>query len=257
MNEKISVCIIGFNEEKKIEDCLKSVQDIADEIVYVDSHSTDKTVEIVKKYTNKIFFKKFLGHVQQKNFAIGLASFDWILSLDCDERLSNELKQQIQQERKLSSFANYQGYSFNRRTFYIYRWIYHSGWYPDAKVRLFHKEFCQWQGENPHDKIVCSSQKIKHLQGDLLHYSFDSVNDHLKTITSFSEIAAQEAFDKGKKSGVFVIFFRSLWVGIRKFLLEFSFLDGSAGFLITGFSMFATWTKYSKLYVLQKKEETK
>lgn len=255
MAEKISVCVIGFNEEKKIEDCLKSVKDVADEIIYVDSYSTDATIDIAKKYTNKIFKQKFLGHVQQKNFAVAKASHNWILSLDCDERLSKEAIEIIQKERDF--LEKYSAYRFKRRTFYIYRWIYHSGWYPDYKIRLFRKDICSWQGENPHDKVECSLNNIKTLDVDILHYSFDSIDDHLKTIMSFSSIGAREAFTKGKKSGVFVIFFRSLWVGVRKIFFEFAFLDGVAGIIITGLSMAATWAKYSKLYVLQKEQKIK
>lgn len=255
MAEKISVCIIGFNEEKKIEDCLKSVKDIADEIVYVDSYSTDASVAIARKYTKKIFKQKFLGYVEQKNFAVAKASHNWILSLDCDERLSKEAIELIKKER--TSLEKYSAYRFKRRTFYIYRWIYHSGWYPDYKIRLFRKDTCSWQGENPHDKVECSFGNVKTIDADILHYSFDSIDDHLKTIMAFSSIGAKEAFVKGKKSGVFVIFFRSLWVGIRKIFFEFAFLDGSAGIIITGLSMAATWAKYSKLYVLQKEQKRK
>lgn len=253
--QKISACIIGYNEEKKIEDCLRSLQGIVDEIIYVDSYSQDQSVEIARQYTEKIFYKKFEGYVQQKNFAVACASYNWILSLDCDERLSLELQEQIKNEKKNLDTKNFCAYRCKRRTFYVYRWIYHSGWYPDYKIRLFHKDFCSWQGENPHDKVVCPNLKIKSLCYDILHYSFDSIDDHLKTIMSFSEIGAREAFAKGKKSGVGTVIFRSLWVGIRKLFLELAFLDGAAGIFITGFSMAATWSKYSKLYILQKKQK--
>lgn len=255
--EKISVCIIGYNEEKKIEDCLRSVAGVADEIVYVDSHSNDSTVEIVKKYTSKIFYKKFLGHVQQKDYAVSCASHDWVLALDCDERLSPELRDMIAKEKPHLNAQKISGYRFKRLTFYVYRWIRHSGWYPDHKVRLFHKKYCAWQGENPHDRVVCESGNVKTVNADILHYSFDSIDDHLKTIMAFSEIGAREAFAKGRKSGPFTIIFRTLWVAIHKVFIKFSFLDGTAGLIITGLSMAATWTKYSKLYIMQKDEKKK
>ncbi len=255
---KISVCIIGLNEEKNLTDCLRSVKPIADEIIYVDSLSKDKSCAIAKSFGARVFKQKFLGHVQQKNFAVSKAKFDWVLSLDCDERLSSEALASIAAERarRLADSSEKQptSYAFNRLTFYIYRWIKHSGWYPDRKIRLFDRRTASWVGENPHDRVEDRSGRSMRLKGDILHYSFASISDHLKTIESFSEIAAHEALRKGRKSGPFTIIFRSLWAGIRKVFFEFSFLDGVAGLILTGLSMAATWSKYSKLYILQQQK---
>lgn len=258
MKLPISACIIGLNEEDKIEDCLKSVYDLADEIVYVDSYSTDKTVAIAEKYTDKIVKQKFLGHIEQKNLAVKLAKNDWILSLDCDERLTEEASAAIRKEWEDKTYDRlYSAYSFKRLTFYIYRFIRHSGWYPDRKIRLFNRNFAKWSGENPHDKVECQNSNVKSLAVDILHYSFDSISDHLKTIDSFSTIGAREAFKKGKKSGFFILMARTFWAGFRKFFLEFSFLDGMAGIILTGLSMAATWSKYSRLYLMNREKKEK
>ncbi len=254
MPTKISTCIIGYNEEAKVEDCLRSVSSITDEIVFVDSYSNDKTISIVEKYTNNIYRQKFLGHVEQKNLAVSKANNDWVLCLDCDERLSTISLESI--KKNLLRLDDYHAYSFNRLTYYIYRWIYHSGWYPDRKVRLFNRNHCCWGGENPHDRVCCNSPaKIKHLAGDILHYSFDSISDHIKTLDSFSTIGAQKMHEKGRKSNIFIIMGRTFWVFFRKFFLEFAYLDGIAGIILTGFSIAATWSKYSKLYILNQQKK--
>lgn len=245
---KISACIIGLNEELNIGDCLASLQGIADEIIYIDSHSTDKTVAIVKKFTKKIYYRKFDNFVAQKNFAASKAKYDWILNLDCDERLSPELAQSIIGLKQ--SGTDKVGFRFNRLTWYLYRFIRHSGWYPDDKVRLYDRRAAQWQGEKVHEIINTPPEKTGKLKGDLLHYSFRSVDDHLKTIRNYSEMAAQAMFARGRRVSLAGVFARSGWVVVRKFFFELAFLDGSAGVIITYYSAVATFTKYIRLYVL-------
>ncbi len=195
----ISACIISFNEEKKIEDCLKSLQGVVDEIIVVDSLSTDNTVAIAEKYTDKIFHQKFLGHIEQKNLAVEKAGNDWILSLDCDERLSDELKASILAIK--DNLDNADAWRMPRKTFYVYRWLNHC-WYPDVKTRLFNRNTARWGGTNPHDHIITEGKNIVRLKGDIQHYSFDSISDHLKTIDSFTEIGADEIVRKNKHVSV-------------------------------------------------------
>ncbi|MGB5396193.1 MAG: glycosyltransferase family 2 protein, partial [Gammaproteobacteria bacterium] len=132
----ISACIISFNEEQKIEDCLRSLQPVVDEIIIVDSLSSDRTLEIARQYTNKIFDQKFLGHIEQKNFAVSKAENDWVISLDCDERLTPELQKSILTIK--NRLDEHDAYCMARKTFYVYRWLNHC-WYPDTKTRLFNK----------------------------------------------------------------------------------------------------------------------
>ena len=248
---KISACIIGLNEEQNIEDCLLSLNGVADEIIFVDSQSTDKTVAITKQFTKKIFYRKFDNFVAQKNFAASKASHNWILNLDCDERLTPELRASIL-ALKENPPHEIKGYRFNRLTWYIYRFIHHSGWYPDDKIRLYDRSATGWQGDRVHEIIDLPREKTGKLKGDLLHYSFHSIDDHLKTIRNYSEMAAQAMFARGKKVTLPGVFFRAFWVLFRKFFFEFSFLDGSAGIIITYYSAVATFTKYIKLYVLMR-----
>ena len=173
---KVSACIISFNEEKKIEDCLKSLIGIVDEIIVVDSCSTDKTLEIAYRYTDKIYTQEFLGHIEQKNLTVSKASHNWILSLDCDERLSDKLKDTI--INLLPNIEQYDAYKMARKTYYVYRWLNHC-WYPDMKIRLFNRNKAKWGGVNPHDKVEVDGENFQTIKGDILHYSFDSISAYI------------------------------------------------------------------------------
>ncbi len=245
---KISACIISFNEEKKIEDCLKSLLDVVDEIVVVDSESTDKTIEIASVYTDFIYSRKFLGHIAQKNLAVGKAQHDWILSLDCDERLSDDLRKSILEIK--DEIGQYDAYRMARKTFYIYRWLNYC-WYPDMKVRLFNKQHAKWGGVNPHDKVRVDSEKIGRLGGDILHYSFDSISAHIQTLDKFSEIAAKEIIKRGKKVSVFSPFTHGFWIFFKMYFLKRGFLDGFAGLLASVLSLMHVFVKYSKVLIHQ------
>jgi len=246
---KISACIIAFNEEKKIEDCLKSLIDIADEIIVIDSNSTDNTVSIARKYTDKIILQDFLGFIEQKNFAITQASHDWILSLDCDERLSPELQQAITGIK--DSIEDADAYRMSRKTFYVYRWLNHC-WYPDLKIRLFNKNTAYWGGTNPHDHIIASGSNIKRLDGDIYHYSFDSISDHLKTIDKFTEIGAEELIKKNKSFTVLSPLTHASWTFIKLYFIKLGFMDGFAGLAVSVLSFMHVFIKYSKAIIKRK-----
>ncbi len=256
---KISACIISFNEENKLEDCLKSLQGIVDEIIIVDSFSTDKTLEIAARYTDKIFQQKFLGHIEQKNLAVEKAGFDWILSLDCDERLSQELRKSIlaikdgldNNDMDNNNTRQADAWSMPRKTFYVYRWLNHC-WYPDVKTRLFNRKTARWGGTNPHDHIITDGKNIVRLQGDLYHYSFDSISDHLKTIDSFTEIGADEIIRKKKPVHVWSPLTHASWTFLKLYLIKRGFLDGFAGLVVSVLSYMHVFIKYSKAYVKYK-----
>ncbi len=247
---KISACIISFNEEQKIEGCLQSLAGIVDEIIVVDSLSTDRTVEIVGRYTDKIFHQKFLGHVEQKNLAVSHASHDWILSLDCDERLSPQLRDSILALKE--GLDEHRAYRMARKTFYVYRWLNHC-WYPDRKVRLFNKHYARWGGTNPHDRVVMDEGvQVTDLGGDILHYSFSSISEHLRTIDNFTEIGAREIIAKGKKVSVLSPLTHGLWTFIRLYFFKRGFLDGLAGFIVATLSFMHAFVKYSKVLLHQR-----
>lgn len=241
---KISACIISYNEEKKIEDCLKSLDGIVDEIIVVDSLSTDKTKEIAKKYTDKIFDQKFLGHVEQKNLAVEKASFDWILSLDCDEQLTGELRDSILKIK--NDLADADAYKVARRTFYVYRWLNHC-WYPDFKIRLFNKNTAHWAGTNPHDHVEVKGDRIQTLHGDLLHYSFNSISEHIQTLDSFTEIGADEIIKRNKSVSVISPWTHGLWTFIKLYILKRGFMDGYAGLVVAVLSGMHAFIKYNKV----------
>ena len=246
---KISACIISYNEENKIEDCLKSLEGIVDEIIVVDSLSTDKTKEIIKKYTDNIYDQKFLGHVEQKNLAVEKANNDWILSLDCDERLTDELRASILRIKDNLELAD--AYRMARKTFYVYRWLNYC-WYPDFKIRLFNRNTAKWGGTNPHDRVELNGENIVTLNGDIQHYSFNSISEHIQTIDYFTEIGAQEIIKKGKSVSFISPFTHGLWTFIKLYILKKGFMDGYAGLVVSVLSGMHAFIKYSKVIIYRK-----
>jgi len=247
---KISAVIITLNEEKNIERCLSSLQEVADEILVLDSFSDDDTEAICKKYNVVFQQHKFDGHIQQKNRAMEMAAYDYVLSLDADEALSDELRQSILQ---VKDHLQADAYSFNRLTNYLGKWIRHCGWYPDIKTRLWNRRKGRWGGVNPHDEVIMDKgTKTVHLKGDLLHYSYYSIEQHLRQIDYFTTIGAREAVKKGKKSNALKAHLKSKFKFIRDFIFKAGFLDGYYGWVISRLSAQATFIKYIKIRELQK-----
>jgi glycosyltransferase involved in cell wall biosynthesis len=247
---KLSVVIITYNEEKNIARCLNSIQDIADEIIVVDSFSTDKTEEICKTFNVSFFKQKWLGYSNQKNFANRLAKYDFIFSIDADEALSPELKESIIHLKKQDN--NNKVFQVKRITNYCGKWIKHCGWYPDVKIRIWNKNIGAWIGEL-HETIRFNKPvEIHTLNGDLLHYSYHSISQHIAQINLFTDIGAKEAFKKGKRSNIFIITTKAFWKFIRDYIIKLGFLDGYYGFIICALSAHATFLKYIKLRELRK-----
>jgi glycosyltransferase involved in cell wall biosynthesis len=242
---KLTATIITFNEEDNIDRCLKSLVEVADEIVIVDSNSTDKTQELCEKYGAKFYSHDFLGYKEQKSYAVEKASNDYIISLDADEALSEEMKNSILQAK---GNWNHDGYSFNRLNNYCGQWIFHSNWYPDRKVRLFDRRKGYWGGVNPHDKFLMDkSASTKHLKGDLLHWVIDSYEDHIQRANNFSSIAALEYFKMGKSTSPFTMSMRLMWHFFKAYVLRGGFRDGYNGFVISSVSAYESFLKYLKL----------
>ncbi len=243
---KLSVAVITFNEEKNIGECIKSVQDIADEIIILDSFSTDSTEKIAKKYKNVRFFKhKFTGHIEQKNRAIDLCNNKFILALDADERVSEHLKTEIQRLLKCESLKN--GYKISRLTFHLGKFIRHSGWYPQKRFRLFRKGYGKWAGENPHDFVEVYGDSGS-LKGDIIHYSFKDLSHQVDTINKFSSIVSFTRFRKGKKFSIMRSLFKPISKFIEIYFWKLGFLDGFAGFTIAVSSSYSTFLKEAKIY---------
>jgi len=249
----LSVVIITFNEERNIERCLLSVKEIADEIVVLDSFSTDRTEEICRKHGVKFFQHKFDGHIQQKNRAITYTSHPYVLSLDADEAPDENLKASI-----LAAKADWdcEGYTMNRLTNYCGKWIRHCGWYPDTKLRLWDSRKGEWTGINPHDRYELQDKpaRTRHLQGDLLHYSYYTIEEHYRQVDKFSGIAAQALYTMGKRAGAFTPHLKCAAKFIRNFIVNMGFLDGKYGWVICRISAYETWLKYTKLRALWQKK---
>lgn len=243
--EKLSVVIITYNEERNIRRCLESVKQVADEIIVVDSLSTDATKEICTEFDVVFIEQKFLGYIEQKNHALTHAKYDYVLSLDADEALSDILENSILRVKEGYSVA---GYSMNRLTNYCGKWVHHCGWYPDRKLRLFNRKLGNWGGINPHDEFFFKEkEKTIHLEGDLLHYSYYTLSDHHKQVDRFTDIAADAYFENGKKVSLLKLWLSPVVKFIRDYFFQLGFLDGATGFRISYVSAGATYKKYRKL----------
>ena len=243
---QISGVIITFNEEEHLEKCLSSLVPIVDEIVVVDSFSTDRTEEICKKFKVRFIQNKFEGYIEQKNFALSLATYDYVLSLDGDEALSDKLSASISE---VKNNWEYDGYYSNRLNNYCGQWINHSDWYPDRKLRLFKKGSGEWKGINPHDCYTLKKDMSQgKLKGDLLHWIYRDYEEHNQKVENFSTIAADAYFKLGKKSSILKIVWRPSWAFFKAYVLRLGFLDGLNGFVISIQTFNVTFLKYIKLY---------
>jgi len=247
---KLSVVIITLNEEKNIGRCIDSVKEVADEVVVVDSNSIDNTCKIAESKGARFIVHDFEDYVKQHEFADSLASYDHILSLDADEALSDELSNSIQVAKK---YWKNDGYFMNRRSNYCGKWIKHSGWYPDKKLRLFDRRKGKWVGRKIHERFTLKEGSTTgHLKGDILHYSFPTISAHVLQANKFTDLTALAAFEAGKKSGLVKILFNPVFKFIRDYIFNRGFLDGYYGFIICQISANATFLKYTKLKQLHK-----
>jgi glycosyltransferase involved in cell wall biosynthesis len=249
---KISATIITLNEEKKIERCLQSLQGVADEVIVLDSFSIDATQSICARYNVKFIQHKFEGYVNQKNLALGYTTYDHVLSLDADECLSPELITSILEVKK--NWGDEHGFSFNRLNNYCGQWIRHCGWYPDRKVRLWNKQFGRWGGTDPHDKVLLNEGKIRRLKGDLLHYAYFTLDEHLQQMYRFAEVAAKAKYKEGKRANLLLhVIINPLFKFFRKYILQLGFLDGYYGFVFCAATAGLNFYKYLRLFEYNRK----
>ena len=246
----ISAVIITLNEEQYLDRCLSSLEDVVDEIVVVDSFSTDQTKQIAKSYNARFIQHAFEGYIEQKNWAMMQASHDYVLSLDGDEMLSGELRSTI---KKIKNNLEFDGYYVNRLNNYYGQWIRHSGVYPNRKIRLFNRTRGQWGGINPHDQFVLHKGARKyHLKGDLLHYMYSSLEDHLDKMLRFTSISAAAHFKRGIRSNAFKLIIHPAWRFFRGYLINQGFRDGMTGYIICYLNAYAGYMKYLKLKNFEK-----
>ncbi|HCC31628.1 MAG TPA: glycosyltransferase family 2 protein [Marinilabiliales bacterium] len=249
---KISAVIITLDEEKKIGRCLDSLQDIADEVIVVDSYSTDRTKEICLAKGAVFIEHPFKDYVDQRRFALEKASHNYILAIDADEAVSETLKKEI---LKVKDHWQADGYYFNRLNNYCGQWIHHGGWYPDRKLRLVDRTKGIWGGENPHERFEINPGTItRHIKGDLLHYSYSAIAEHVNQANKFSSMGAQSAINKGRHSNVLKVIFYPLWRFVRDYFIKMGFLDGFYGLVVASINGHENFLKYAKMIELQQQK---
>jgi len=243
----ISATIITHNEAANITRAIQSL-DCADEILVVDSGSTDETVKIATELGARVVAHAWEGFAAQKNLAIREARHEWILSLDADEELNEEARDAVREWKQSAPSAS--AYRFARRPQYLGRWILHSGWYPDWKIRLFNRSQAQWQGGYVHESVVAQG-KVETLNGEILHYTCDSLADHRKRIEFYTDLAAREMFERGRRGGLGSRLLAPPWVFANTYFFRLGVLDGVPGFLIAWMAARYVHRKYVKLAKLQ------
>ncbi len=251
--ERLSVTIITYNEEENIRNCIESVK-WADENVIVDAESNDRTVEICREYTDKVFLNPWPGHKEQKNFAISKASNLWIFSIDADEIVPDELKTFILEELKSPAFD---GYKFPRQNYFLGKWLKHGGWYPDHVLRLFRKDKGFFGGINPHDKVVIESGKVVTVSIPIIHYTYKSISHFVAKQNMYSTIAAQEMVKSREveKITLYKMITKPPWKFIETYFIKMGFLDGLHGLIVaTGAAYVAFW-KQAKIWELSRYEK--
>lgn len=239
---KVSIVIITYNEEENIENCLKSIVDISDDIIIVDSGSNDKTIDICKKYTQNIFYNKFENYSSQKNYANSLAKYNYVFSIDADEIVSEELKKsifKINVDEKSTEIA----YSFNRLNYHSGKPVKYCGWYPDTKIRIWNKNIGVWKG-SVHEKIEFSKQQIIiKLKGDLLHYTYKNNKEHKLQADKFALLNAKIEHEKNVKSNYIKIIVYPFLKFINIYIVKLGILDGKIGFTIAYYSAYSNYKK--------------
>lgn len=250
--EPVSATVITFNEQANIAACLESLH-WADEIVVVDSQSTDQTVAIARRFTPHVFVQPWLGHKQQKNFAIEKTKHRWIFSLDADERVSNSLHGRI---RETLQNPGQDGYRFPRQNYFLGRWMRHGGWYPDAVIRLFRKDRGRFGGINPHDRVEIDSGRVGDIDAPLIHHTYTSFTQYVRKLEFYADIAAREAFAAGRGRGPVPAAARVLFKPLGKFfetyLCKLGCLDGTHGLVAALGSSYLTYMKEARLWELGK-----
>ncbi|MEI6713229.1 MAG: glycosyltransferase family 2 protein [Verrucomicrobiota bacterium] len=246
---KITFGIITLNEESNLQRCLESIREVADEILIVDSQSTDGTCEIASKFGVSWHVIPWEGYVRQKNHVLRLAAHPWVFSIDADEALSPELLQEIRllkARNTESEDSEISGYSMPRCVLYEGRWIRHGDWYPDRLVRLFQKSRAAFAGGRIHERLEVQGP-IQLLSGELEHHSFKDSEDHFARCQKYARLWAEEKFEQGRKAGLAAPALHAVFRWIRGYLLRGGFLDGSQGLKIAAFCAYEVFLKYSLL----------
>jgi glycosyltransferase involved in cell wall biosynthesis len=239
---KISATIITYNEERNLPRAIESLR-CADEIIVVDSGSSDRTVEIAEKLGARVVESAWPGYANQKNLAAERATHDWILSLDADESLSEALEGEIWNLKK--SGPRHDAYTMPRLAQYLGKWILHSGWYPDRKVRLYDRRRARWVGDFVHESVHVDG-RVGHLESNLLHFTCDSISEHIKSMDRYTMLAAQELVARKEKIRLARLTVDPAWTFVKTYFIQCGFLDGVEGLILAYMAAFYTFVKYAK-----------
>ena len=239
---KITATIITLNEERNVARAIESLR-CCDEILILDSGSTDRTVELAANLGARVIEAGWRGYAGQKNWAAEQATHDWILSLDADEALSEALEAEIWNLKK--NGPQYDAYTMPRQAQYLGRWILHSGWYPDRKVRLYNRLKARWVGDFVHESVQPKG-RVGHLQGNILHFTCDSLSEHLRTLDRYTTLSAEELVSRKVQVTIWRLIVDPPWTFVKAYVFQRGFLDGFEGLIICYMAAFYTFLKYSK-----------
>ncbi len=243
---KISASVIVYNEQDNIVELCKTL-DWADEIVIVDSNSSDRTVELAREFTDKIFQHEFNGYKDKHEFADAQTTGDWIFWIDADERVTPELRESIDRLRATDEGALPDGFRIARKTFYLGRWIKHCGWYPDYQMRLYRGSESYWDGVSPHETARIKG-RVETLAGELLHYTKRDLSDHHRVLERYASLAAEYKVNNGASAGAALIFFGTIGAFLRTFVMKQGFRDGTRGLIISIFTAYGVFLKTAKVW---------
>ena len=249
----LSVIVITLNEERNVGDCLRSVA-WADDIVVVDANSGDRTVEIAREFTERIFVRTWEGYAAAKTFAVEQTMHDWVLWLDADERVPDELRDEIRALLETHPVPC-RAYEVARRAFFLGKWIRHCGWYPGYVVRLFDKQSVKFSASRVHEKIVYGGATGR-LKNDLLHYTDDSLFHYFAKFNRYTSLAAIELSEKGRRASLYDMLVHPPFLFVKMYFLRRGFLDGKHGFVLSLLSAAYVFTKYAKLWEAQHVKNT-
>jgi len=239
----VTATVITFNEAANIEAALASLS-WADEIIVVDSESTDRTTEIARKFTDKVIVRPWPGYVAQKNFAADRASHDWIFSLDADERVTPELAAEIKTTLAREPIAA--GYRLPRVTFHLGRWMRSTDWYPDYQLRLYDRRRARWAGKYVHESVKADGP-VEYLRSELQHYAYRDRAHHLETMDRYTTLAAKQMFEEGRRAGLFHVIVHPPAAFFRNYVLRGGFRDGKAGLIVSAMNARYVRLKFAKL----------
>ena len=251
---RVSAIVVCFNEEERIEDCLESLR-WCDEVVVVDSFSTDRTPDICRRYTDRFIQRPWAGYREQKAYAHSQATQDWVLLVDADERVTVDLQKEILEVLARDS-DQYAGYAVPRLVHYLDRWWRRGGWYPDYDVRLFRRDRATWGGSDPHEKIIVPGA-VRRLRHPLHHYSYRNMEDHLGRVNRFTSISSRELKKAGERWRLSDVLLRPPGRFFRSYVLKGGFMEGFAGFYVAVTAAVYVFLKYAKLWEIELEEKRK